>query len=391
MTQNSVQMKPYLKILVVLDQQSPVMEGIADYNQQDEWLIRVAENCQDIAQIIQSWQPSGLIYYSSEATIASAKLPRIELFNPFPKKDFYSIDINHESTGILAAEYLINKGYPNPVFITGSMQIARSMRRFESFKKTIEAHGGQTCFFENHCSQGLFPSEDLQKHTTLLGKWLSRHPRPLAVFTVNDNHALHVLEACRQFNLNVPEDVAVLGADNNTHLCAIAHPSLSSIQLPYKQIGFEAARLLDTHLRRKKISARHIQLDPIGIIERRSTEILAIRDEAVVRALNYIREHRIEPIRIPDVVKCSGVSRTLLQQKFQHALNRTPLGEIHRQKIEIATKLLHTTAFTMDEIAEKCGLADQAQFTKLFRKKVGMTPSAFRKKPLLSPGEKLGE
>ncbi|MEA2068984.1 MAG: AraC family transcriptional regulator, partial [Verrucomicrobiota bacterium] len=151
-------------------------------------------------------------------------------------------------------------------------------------------------------------------------------------------------------------------------------------QLPYKQLGFEAARLLDAQLLGKKPAAQHIALDPSGIIERNSTEILAIQDEAVVKAFNYIRKHRTEPLRIPEIVKASGVSRTLLQRKFQQTLQRTPLEEVHRQKMELAIELLHITTFNMDEIAEKCGLSDATQLTKLFRKKMGMTPSSYRKK-----------
>jgi len=370
------------KILVVLNEQSDndwaALEGIANYNKLDHWLIRIAELHQDLPRIIQSWKPDGLIYTARAEAAYTTKLPKVSLFNPTPEKGLYSVEIHQENTGKLAAEFLINKGYRALVFITGTMR-TRSVRRFEGFRKSILARGLQTCFFENQCEQGMFPSEELQEYTDRMGQWLSHQPRPLAVFTINDPHALHVLEACRQHNIKVPEDIAVLGADNNRRQCAIAHPSLSSIRLPYEQLGFEAARLLDAQLRKKTIKKHHITLDPIGIEERRSTEILGIKDGVIVKALNFIREHRSEPIRIPEIVQVSGVSRTLLQRRFQNTLQRTPLEEVHRQKIELATELLRNTIFNMDEIAEKCGLSDQAQFTKLFRKKTGMTPSAYRK------------
>ena len=194
-----------------------------------------------------------------------------------------------------------------------------------------------------------------------------------------DDHALHVLEACRLADLKIPEDVAVLGTDNSLRLCAIAHPSLSSISLPYRQVGFEAARLLDAQLNGKTIHSPQIQLDPVEIVERRSTEMLAITNLAVVKAVNYIQAHRNELLRIPDIVRHSGISRTLLQRRFQDTLGRTPLEEIHRQKIELTSDLLRNTLLTIDEIAEKCGFSDSTQFTKLFRRKTGLTPSAYRK------------
>ncbi len=376
-------------ILVVIDEQSDndwaALEGIADYNQQDAWLIRIAELHQDLPRIIPSLKPDGLIYTARTEAANALDLPKVALFKHTPEKGLFSVEIHQENAGKLAAEFFVNKGYRHLAFITGIMQ-PRSMRRFEGFRATAEALGRETCFFENPCGQGIFPYKELQEYIDQLGKWLDRQPRPLGICTVNDSYALHVLEACRQYSIKVPEEVAVLGADNNRRLCAIAHPSLSSIQLPYKQLGFEAARLLDAQLRRKSPATQHVALDPSGIVERNTTEILAIQDEAVVKAFNHIRQHRTEPIRIPDVVRASGVSRTLLQRKFQKALQRTPLEEVHRQKIELAIELLRITTFNMDEIAEKCGLADQAQFTKLFRKKTGTTPSAFRKTCTLSNG-----
>lgn len=371
------------KILVVIDKQSDndwaALEGIANYNKLDHWLIRNVELHQDLPKIIQSWEPNGIIYTARAEAIHPVKRPKVSLFNFTPKKGLCSVEIHQEKTGKLAADFLLNKGFRNLVFITGTM-LPRATRRYEGFRETIQARGLQTCFFENQCEHGMFPTEELQEYTDCMGQWLNRQPRPLAVFTVNDSHALHVLEACRQHNIKVPEEVAVLGADDNHRLCAIAHPSLSSIQLPYKQLGFEAARLLDAQLHKKTIQQHHVTLDPIEIVERHSTEILGIQDNAVVKALHYIREHRTRPIRIADVAKHSGISRSLLQRRFQNILQRTPLEEIHRQKIELATDLLRNTLFNMDEIAEKCGLSDHAQFTKLFRRKTGITPSAYRKK-----------
>lgn len=372
-------------ILVVIDEQSDndwaALEGISDYNQLDEWLIRIAELHQDLPKIILSLKPDGLIYTARMQLADTLKLPKVSLFNHEPQQGLFSAAIRQESAGKLAAEFFCNKGYRSMAFITGSMQ-PRSRRRFAGFQQVIKAHEREACFYENPCEQGIFPYKELQEYIDKLGQWLSRQPRPLGIFTLNDSYALHALEACRQYNIKVPEEVAVLGADNNRRLCAIAHPSLSSIQFPYKQVGFEAARLLDAQLHGRKTNVHHIELEPSGIIERNSTEILAIQDEPVVKAFNYIRQHRTETIRIPDIVKAAGSSRTLLQRKFRQALQRTLLEEIHRQKIELATELLRITSFSMDEIAEKCGLADQAQFTKLFRKKTGITPSAFRKNSL---------
>lgn len=376
-------MKQNPKILVITDTQSDndwaALEGIASYNKLDEWLLRNVELHQDLPRVIQSWKPNGIIFTARAKTVRDIHLPKVSLFNFSPEKGLCSVEIHQENTGKLAAEFLLNKGFRNLVFITGTM-LPRATRRYHEFLKTAQARGLQPRCFENHCEHGMFPDEELQENIDRMGQWLSWQPRPLAVFTVNDLHALHVLEACRRHNIKVPEDAAVLGADDNHRLCAIAHPSLSSIQLPYKQLGFEAARLLDAQLQNKPIQQQHITLDPIGIIERQSTEIFGINDEAVVKALRYVRQHRTEPIRILEVVRHSGVSRTLLQRKFQETLNRTLLEEIHRQKMELATDLLQNTLLSIDEIAEKCGLSDQAQFTKLFRRKIGITPSAYRKK-----------
>ncbi|MGE4489075.1 MAG: substrate-binding domain-containing protein [Kiritimatiellales bacterium] len=372
-------MKTHRKILIVLHDLHEVLEGIANYNQMDQWLLRIIDHQHDIHKAIKSWQPDGVIYHHTIWKKAPRlSVPMVEVLNPNPEKNSFSIDIDNKECGRLAAEFFLDKGFLDLAFITGAMR-DRSIQQFTGLNNTAEARDRNLLWFEHKCEQGMVPSHQLQTNTLRLGKWLKQQPRPLGVLTINDYHALHVLEACRQMDLRVPEDISVLGTGNDPHLCAIAHPSLSSIRFSYRQIGFEAARLLDARLKNRTPVRQHFRIAPIEIIERNSTNAMAINDPAVLKALIFINEHCGEPTRVSEVVRHSGVSRSLLQFKFQRVLQRSPLEEIHRQKMEAAKKLLRTTTLTMEEIAGHCGLTDQAQFTKLFKKMTSVTPSAFRR------------
>jgi LacI family transcriptional regulator len=210
-------------------------------------------------------------------------------------------------------------------------------------------------------------------------KWMRSLPRPCALLAGNDRYAWHAIDACRECGISVPEEIAVLGVDNDALLAEMARPTLSSIELGGERIGFEAARMLDSLLQGERDSARQLEIAPQGVITRHSTDVLSIKDEAVAEAARFIRQRASEPIGVHDVLQHVAMSRRNLERRFRRVMRRSLLGEIRRVHVDRAAKLLRESDLDMPGIAEQSGFASQVRFSTVFREMMGRTPTAYRR------------
>jgi LacI family transcriptional regulator len=208
--------------------------------------------------------------------------------------------------------------------------------------------------------------------------WLSRQARPLGLFAVLDTYALLLMRAARELGWRVPEDVAVLGAGNEDFWVEFESVPLSSVRLPARQIGHQAAALLDRMLSRGTVPVRGGRLSGAEIVARRSTDVIYAEDEAVARAVRFIREQAAANPYVDDVAKAAGVSRSALQVRFRKALGRTILDEIQRARVARAQGLLANTDTKLAVVAERCGFPNSQRFSVLFRQVAGLSPSAYR-------------
>src|SRR5262249_48140386 len=151
-----------------------------------------------------------------------------------------------------------------------------------------------------------------EQQLTLLNRWLHSLPRPVGVMACNDDWGNQLLEACRRSQIAVPDELAVIGVDNDTILCNLAAPALTSIEVSTPRIAYGAAALLDAMRDGKPVSKEHVQLEPVGVVARLSTDVLAIEDRELAAALRFIREHAYEGIRMDDVLRAVPVSRSTL-------------------------------------------------------------------------------
>jgi LacI family transcriptional regulator len=213
-----------------------------------------------------------------------------------------------------------------------------------------------------------------------LGIMLKREPKPLAVLASNDVAAADVLSACLRLGIPVPESVAILGVDDDDLVVSIARPALASIEIPARQLGYEAAALLERLMDGAKPPRKPILLAPTGIIVRASADIFAVDDPDVAEALRFIRENAAEPIRVHDVLAHVALSRRTLERRFVKQLGRTPLAEIHRVHLDRAKRLLIDTDLAIPAVAHAAGFGDDTRFNFMFRRDAGMPPTAYRKK-----------
>jgi len=211
--------------------------------------------------------------------------------------------------------------------------------------------------------------------------WLAKQVRPLGLFAVLDTYALLLMRAARELGWRVPEDVAVLGAGDEDFWVEFESVPLSSVRLPARQIGYEAAVLLDRMMTHglKAGAAGGVKLAGAEIVARRSTDVIYAEDQAVGRAVRFIREQATGNPYVGDVAKAAGVSVVALQARFRAALGRTVLEEIHRVRVGRAQALLANTELKLTAVAERCGFPNSQRFSVLFRQVAGVTPSGYRR------------
>jgi LacI family transcriptional regulator len=211
-----------------------------------------------------------------------------------------------------------------------------------------------------------------------IGKWLAELPKPVAIMASNDVPARALADMCRQLAVRVPEEVAIVGVDNDEVECRLAHPPISSVQLPSERIGYEAAKLLDRLMAGESPPVEPTFLAPLRVVTRQSTDVFAVEDPDVQRALALIRERCGENIGIDAVARHCGTGRRRLERQFRKSLGRTILDEIRRMRIQRASELLVSTNLPTPQIAEKSGFSNARRFAVVFRECTGETPSSYR-------------
>jgi LacI family transcriptional regulator len=211
-----------------------------------------------------------------------------------------------------------------------------------------------------------------------LAHWLKTLPRPAGIMASNDQRARHVLEAARLAGLRIPDDLAVIGVDNDETLCELSTPSISSVALDTDTIGFQGAAMLDRLMGGRRVPRRAELVPPLGVIARRSTDMLAMADPSVVAAVRFIDANISRPIRISDVLRITQLSRKTLEVRFRRGLGRTPHQELQRRRLERVKTLLQQTDWPLKQIARAAGFTYVEHFHLIFRRDVGMTPAKFR-------------
>jgi len=281
------------------------------------------------------------------------------------------VDEDHTKTGILAADYLQTLGHENFACIYPNFASAHTIRA-ESFAKRLQENGMETSMLG-------IKAMKLHECDVNVGQWLHDLPKPVALFATNDRTARQLLTLCLETQITVPNDIAILGCENDLGLCEGVTPAISSIQLPYRRIGFEAARTLDMLMQGKKIKKPRTLFPPERVVTRASTDTLASPDPHLRRAVQYIRDHVDEKIDVHALAAHAGLSLRVLQGRFQTELNRSPLEEARRAKIERIKDLLISTDLTLEEIADHTGFSTICYLGRLFKNYTNVTPGQYRK------------
>ncbi len=360
-----------------------VLRGIKQYAEtKRHWIFTPIDLELTELELLRAVHPAGLITFAVNDSLAETLLqlhrPMINVSANLPHLPIPRVGVDNVQIGRLAATYLVNQGFRHFAFV-GHPNYPFSIQREAGFQEKIESMGHTMARYHEHGSLPFDPRGRLWALDKALGRWVLALPKPVAVFACNDIWGLQLSEACRQANLRVPEDVAMVGVDNDDLLCELARPSLSSVAVPSERVGYEAAALLDRLLARAKPPKQPLLLPPLGIVVRRSSDVLALGDADVASAVRFIREHGHLPIRVEDVLREVSVSRRSLERRFRQILNRGLWQEIRRVHLERAQSLLADTELAMPEVAERAGFSDAKHLSVVFRQETGLTPTAYRR------------
>jgi LacI family transcriptional regulator len=208
--------------------------------------------------------------------------------------------------------------------------------------------------------------------------WLSEIPKPVGIFAQTEAVAARLASICHSIGVSVPEDVGILVVGDSSQLCEIALTPVSSIDVGALQQGKEAIRLLHRIVRGDKLQKMPIVIPPIGVVERRSTDVLAVPDPLVARALSYVWNNLELDLSVSEISSHLGVSRSILDRAFKRHLGRGINAERLRKRLERSTEMLRGTDLTIEEIAKSVGFPYVSYFHRYFNSKFGMTPREYR-------------
>ena len=326
------------------------------------------------------WKADGIIgqfYNNGEVRkFTQAKIPVIAQDFKERLQDAPNISGAYKETGRMAADYFLKKGFRNFAFY-GFRNIVWSRERAEGFKERLREAGHDVHLYErtDSCATDLWH----YKPSTLT-RWLKSLPKPVALMSCDDNLGNHITEASRQIKIKIPDDLAVLGVDNDEMLCDLSDPPLSSISLDTEKSGYEAARLMHKMIETQCYKCDDIVVQPTQVVSRVSTDIFASADKYIVDALKYIHENLDKNLKVNQVLKEVPMSRRSLEKRFVMTTGYPVYEYIYNKRIEKFTQKLLETDMTIFEIALDLGLSDSKNIARQFKQIKGLTPVAYRKK-----------
>ncbi|HLL90654.1 MAG TPA: substrate-binding domain-containing protein [Tepidisphaeraceae bacterium] len=352
-----------------------ILHGVQRHAHRDKpWVFRHYRTRDGRCDVIPPWRPDGIVAQVNDGDLArdlaSLGVPVVNISNVLRDPPFPTVSVDNAAVGRLAADHFLGRGFRS----FGYVPLANchfSVEREAAFAETLAA--ARLAYSVSPAAVG-----DKVVSPAVI-EWLRSLAKPAAVFVCTDWLAVQVSECCREGGIGVPDPVALLGVSDDSFLCQMTWPPLSSIRAPNATIGAEAARLLAGLMDGGAAPDRRVLIPPSLVVARGSTDVHAATEPIVAEALAFMEANASRDIRVTDVLDRVLVSRRRLEQVFLAALGRTPLDQINRMHCQVARQLLVETDRPMDDVARGSGFSGPERMAKVFRRVVGSSPIAFRR------------
>lgn len=359
-----------------------VLNGLSQFARSQGWRLLI-ENpaCSELAERIRRGGVGGIIA-STDAhevcrRLSFAEMPIVDVWcdtSPFAK-----VRIDDRAAGKLAAEHLLDRGFRRVAFC-GMFQSPFEMDRYDGFRTVVEARGLPclTHWVDPSRAHDYSP-ESCGIEARRLREWLAELPRPIGIMAANDHRAMEVVNICRELGLAVPDEMAVVGVDNEQRSCEMAAKPISSVAPDGMRTGVLAAELLGRMMNGEAPPREPVRVPPLKVIVRESSNAYPMQDE-VAAVLRFIETHYTQEISAEALLETAGLSRRALEIRFRNAVGRSPFEEIRRRRMLLAEELLSTTEMQIGEVARRCGISEVKTFHPLFRRHTGMSPGDYRRR-----------
>jgi LacI family transcriptional regulator len=333
----------------------------------------------DLAWLIERFSPAAAVIGPDSGRLPTALLRRVPFVSvalDLSADGIASVCPDEERIGALGLEHLLSTGLCNlSTFRLDGSSFAAARER--AFVEGARRAGAQVA---TGWGSDDAPPDWRGENPEAMVAWLLGLPKPCGIFACADHYARVVARYIRLAGLRIPEDIALVGVDNDVIECELLAPPLSSVMIAWQELGRSAAKLVALSLSGHAIEGRRLSSSPVSVVCRRSSDILAVDDELVARAVRWIRAHADQRLNVPMVARAVGGGRQRLERRFRRALDRTVQEEIRCARVEAAKSLLQTTRAGMVEIAKRSGFTNPALLSVAFKRVVGMPPSVFRRR-----------
>lgn len=358
-----------------------LLHGVRAYlSENGEWAVHLTEQGRgDVPPPwLHRWQGDGIIARIENPDIAKAVravgVPAVNVSAAGLARQLPRVTSDSRAVARMAAEHLLERGFRHFGYC-GDGRFRWSAIHGRNFAACVREAGFVCSRFASHAED----FADWQAEQRRLAEWIQGLPKPVGIMACYDIRGQQVLDVCRWVGVAVPDEVAVIGQHNDEVLCELCDPPLSSVIPNARRAGYEAAALLDRLMAGQTAEPVAINVPPLGVATRQSTDVVALSDRQLARAVRFIRESACRGIGVEDVLQVVPMSRTLLERRFRKLLHRSPYEEILRVRLRRACELLAGTDLTVAAIAERIGFRNAEYLSAAFKKRTGQSPRAYRR------------
>lgn len=329
---------------------------------------------------LQGWDGDGVIAMvnsrADERVATALNSPVISISGVLPSTRLYRVTVDYAAIARLAADHFLSRGFRRFGFY-GVQQVWYSELYKQAFLQRIGEFGGTCRVYEGPSSLDL--QRPWQQDLKRLDRWLASLKVPIAIMAPSDHRARMVLEACQRRGIQIPQEIAVIGASNDSLVCESCDPPLSTVARSEYQVGYQAARLLDQLMEGRPATLRHLLIPPEQVVPRASTDVFGVDDPRLQAAIRHVQKHFDEPITVLELAEAIGVSRRWLEYAFASQLGRTPRRFLCELRVDRARLLLDSPEpLKLRDIARRCGFGTPVKMNAAFQQVTGARPKDFR-------------